>query len=34
MAILPVGHIRVFLNALTITVCIALFEVIGELQRE
>ena len=39
MVILPVGHIRVLLKsntiiALMVTVCNALFEVIGELQRE
>ena len=35
MVILPVGHIRAVLKSKTIvTVCIASFEAIGELQRE
>ena len=39
IVILSVGHIRAVLEvenniALTVTVCVALFEVVGELQRE
>ena len=34
MVILPVGHIWAILKSKTISVCIASFKVIGELQRE